>query len=570
MAAAAATPTEQQRKPAVLTVVNPSGYRSRISISENPFLIGRQSDNHLVLRDNRVSRNHARIVYEDGVYYLEDLTSRHGTFLNGGQVKERVKLNSADMIGFGFTDSYHLVFSQDEAELARLMEQVASTTTGGPIASSSATGGSMRKLRALVEVARALQGQLSVDEVLDAVVDASLAVTGTQRGFLLIQDKDDLAVRVARDSSWNRLSKDDLKVPTRLIHRALKQRRELLSMNFDPRGESGGLTDVSVMNLELRSIVCVPLVRVRTEMTPDTLHAALNETVGMLYLDSRLDLGDAASGNREILQTLALEASTVLENARLLQEQRAKQRLEEELAIARKIQQDLLPRELPRTGWFRMAGSSVSSAQVAGDYYDVARIHDRCWSVVIADVSGKGVSSGLLASFLQGAFQLGSETPAQIQAMLQRVNAFLYERTGGEKYATLFYGALNLDGNLCWTNAGHCAPIVLQRNGAMQTLSTTGMPVGILDQGSFEVKMTRLQPGDKIVLFSDGLTEAQNPGGQFFDMERIRSVLRSCADLNCELLHNSLKKAVTNFISGAPQRDDMTLVVVEYAPEAHA
>ena len=570
MAAATAPPTEQQKKPAVLTVVNPSGYRSRISIAENPFLIGRQSDNHLVLRDNRVSRNHARIIYDGGTYYLEDLSSRHGTYLNGTQVKELVKLTSADMIGFGFTDSYHLVFSQDEAELARLMEQVASTTSGSSSSASSGTGGSLRKLRALVEVARALQGQLSVDEVLDAVVDASLAVTGTQRGFLLIQDKDDLIVRVARDSSGNRLSKDDLQVPTRLIHRALKQRRELLSMNFDPSGETGATPDPSVMNLALRSILCVPLVRVRTETTPDTLHAALNETVGMLYLDSRLDLGDVGKDNREVLQTLALEASTVLENARLLQEQRAKQRLEEELAIARKIQQDLLPRDLPRAGWFRVAGSSVSSMHVGGDYYDVARIHDRCWSIVVADVSGKGVSSALLASFLQGAFQLGGEAPQHIQAMMHRVNTFLYERTGGEKYATMFYGALHLDGNLCWTNAGHCAPIILQRNGAMQTLSTTGMPVGILDQGNFEVKTTRLKPGDKLVLFSDGLTEAQNPGGQFFDMERIRAVLRSCADLNHELLHLSLKKAVTNFISGAPQRDDMTLVVVEYAHEAFA
>jgi sigma-B regulation protein RsbU (phosphoserine phosphatase) len=551
---------ESDHQNAVLTVVNPSGHRSRVTLNQSPFLIGRLSENNLVLRDNRVSRVHARITFDQDGYYLEDLNSRHGTFLNGKRVTARTKLSNSDTIGFGFNDSYQLIFIQDEAELSRLISQVTISTR------ATTAGGNLAKLRALVEVARALQGHLSVNEVLDAVVDAALAVVGAQRGFLMLKAGDDLEIKVARDSEGRQLSKDDLKVPTRLIHRALHQRRELLSMHFDPSAEGATDPDVSVANLELRSVVCVPLVRVRTEITPETVQAALNETVGLIYLDSKVSVADLSSGNRELLQTLALEASTVIENARLLLEQQEKQRLEEELAIARRIQEYLLPKNLPQTGWFRIAGSSIASHQVGGDYFDVAPVGRGGWSMVVADVSGKGVSSALLAGFLQGAFLLGGDTPAQIREMLRRVNTFLYERTQGEKYATLFYGALLSDGTLHWANAGQCTPILLHRSGEMEALETTGMPVGILDIGEFEVRTLRLAPGDKLVIFSDGLTEAQNAAGQYFEMQRIRLLLRSCADMSCEMLHRTMLNAVTNFTGGEPQQDDVTLVVAEYLP----
>jgi serine phosphatase RsbU (regulator of sigma subunit) len=327
------------------------------------------------------------------------------------------------------------------------------------------------------------------------------------------------------------------------------------------------MPDVSVANLELRSVVCVPLVRVKTELSSlETMHASINETVGLLYMDSRVDLADMSGGNRELLQSLAIEASTVLENARLLEQERAKQRLEQELAIARDIQQGLLPRELPITGWFRVVGKSIPTHQVGGDYYDVTHLPPDCWSLVVADVSGKGVSSGLLASLLQGAFLMGSEDPQRIAEMFHRINRYLYERTQGEKYATLFYCAVNPFGALRWANAAHCAPVLLHRDGRMDQLASSGMPVGILDVAQFEVCTTQLEPGDKLVVYSDGLSEAQNRAGQFFDVDRIRSVLRGAAARDAGTVHAALLGAVQSFIGDVPQRDDMTLVVAEFLP----
>src|SRR6202162_5623315 len=410
---------ESHRVPA-LAVINPSGNRSRMPLDRLPFLIGRQGDNHLVLRDNRASRNHARIFSENGEYFVEDLNSRHGVFVNGERVK-RHQLADSDRIDFGFQDSYRLVFTIEEDEIHRFMEQMAGQAGTG--------ANNLSKRRSLVEVARALQSSISTDDVLAAVVDAALSVTGAERGFLLLRKEEELEVTVARDQRGIPLGSSDLSVPRSLIHRALRTRRELLSMTFDPLGQEGVRPEMSVADLELRSVVCVPLVHVRTGTgsLQETIATSVDDTVGVLYMDSRGAAAGLSSRNREILQTLALEASTILENARLLQEEREKQRLEEELNVARTIQRDLLPNLLPCDGWFRAAGSSIPSRQVGGDYFDVRQIAPDAFACVIADVSGKGVSAALLAALLQGAFLLASEGPIEIENLMSRVNRFLNE-----------------------------------------------------------------------------------------------------------------------------------------------
>ena len=214
---------------------------------------------------------------------------------------------------------------------------------------------------------------------------------------------------------------------------------------------------------------------------------------------------------------MALEASTILENARLLEEEREKQRIEEELKIAREIQQGLLPSELPSVGWFRVAGSSIASHQVGGDYFDVKQLGPDVWATVVADVSGKGVSSALLAALLQGAFLLACEDPDEIARMMSRINGFLNERTKGEKYATVFYCTIDRSGALHWANAAHPRPFLVRKHAEMTNLDTTGLPLGMLNIGQYEVRKMQLEPGDKIVIYSDGLSDSQNADGGFFD-----------------------------------------------------
>jgi phosphoserine phosphatase RsbU/P len=559
MSAPGETTAPREMPAAALLVLGPSGQRERVSLSPLPFMIGRHADNHLIIRDNRASRSHARITAENGSYVIEDLNSRHGTWINGQRVARHVLRNS-DRIDFGVRDSYQITFTLEQGEINRIMDQI--STSGGQ------SQNNLAKLRSLVEVARALQNSLSTEEVLTAVVDAGLAVTGCERGFLLLRGAlgiaADLEISVARDREGRALDPNDLRVPRSLIKRALHSRRDLLSMQFDPLAAQGVRPEVSVAALELRSVVCVPLVHVRSGASQETqILSTVEDTIGLLYMDSRQSPADLSAGNRELLQTLAIEASTILENARLLEEERTKIRMEDELKIARDIQQGLLPASLPAVGWFRAAGSSIPSTEVGGDYFDVRQISPDLWAAVVADVSGKGVSSALLASLLQGSFLMAS---GGIEAILERLNAFLLERTRGEKYATVFYCTLTASGALTYVNAGHPAPFLVSSDGRMRKLHTSGMPVGMIEDAPFQKVEAQLAPGDKIVIFSDGLTEAENSEGAFFDAERLRVSLRDNAARDAGGMHTALLASVDRFTEGGFIRDDVTALVLEYAP----
>jgi serine phosphatase RsbU (regulator of sigma subunit)/pSer/pThr/pTyr-binding forkhead associated (FHA) protein len=550
-------------EPASFVVVDPSGQRKRVPVDPIPFLIGRQPENHLILRDSRVSRSHARIVVENGAYVLEDNGSRHGTFVNGRRIRRKT-LENTDRVEFGAQDSYQLLFALDGAELKRLMEQLGG---GEQTAVPVGVGSNLAKLRAILDLARTLQSSFSIDEVLVSVVDTALTITGAERGFLLLRASPEAALetRVARNRRGQNLRETDLRVPREVIRRALEHRRELLSMNFDPLGADETRPQNSIVDLELRSVICVPLVRIRAGQNSATnVMVTGNETVGVLYMDSRVMAADLAGGNRELLQTLAIEASTVLENARLLQEEQSKHQLEEELRLARTIQQSLLPRSLPSDGWLRASGSSLASHEVGGDYYDVTRISSHCWSAVVADVSGKGVSSALLASLLQGALLIVSEHPEAMGHRMERLNHFLLDRTGGEKYATVFYSLLHDDGRMFYVNAAHCPPIVVRANGERSELEASGMPVGLIETAEFPVMEQRLAAGDKIVIYSDGVTEAQNLEKGFFGKKRLRAVVEAHAADSCAAIHDAIQDAVAAFTEGAAQSDDITLVVLEF------
>ena len=554
-------------EPASLIVTDPNGHRSRVPVTPLPFLIGRQPENHLVIRDSRVSRTHARIFAENTGYVIEDSGSRHGTFVNGKRI-QRETLNNSDRIEFGAQDSFQLVFALDGAELKRIMEQVGASEKTPPV---PGMGGNLAKLRAILDLARTLQSSFSIDDVLVSVVDTALAITGAERGFLLLRSGEGLEIRVARHRDGRHLLESDLRVPREVLRRALEHRRDLLSMNFDPIGTAGtagtGETGPqnSIVDLELRSVTCVPLVRIRTGQGEATsVLSTGSETVGVLYMDSRLAAADLTGGNRELLQTLAIEASTVLENARLLEEERAKQQMQEELQLARTIQQSLLPKALPLAGWLRACGSSLACREVGGDYFDVTEVNPRCWSAVVADVSGKGVSSALLASLLQGALITATDEPEMLKPRMERLNRFLNDRTGGEKYATVFQCLIHAYGRFQYINAAHCPALLVRPNGRLSDLDATGMPVGLMESAEFTLADGTLFSGDKLVIYSDGVTESQSAQGEFFGKKRLYDVVTAHAAESCTAIHDAIQDAVTAFAEGAVQSDDITVLVLEF------
>src|ERR1035437_8206302 len=201
-------------EPASLVVIDPNGHRTHVAIEPLPFSIGRQPESNLIIRDSRVSRTHARIVEENGEYAIEDCGSLHGTYVNGKRIT-RQALRNSDKIEFGAQDSYQLILALDGAELKRLMEQVGGAEKIGP---TPGVGGNLAKLRAILDLARTVQSSFSVDDVLVSVVDTALAITGAERGFLMLRAGDGLETRIARHRRGRNLDDSDLRVPREVLH----------------------------------------------------------------------------------------------------------------------------------------------------------------------------------------------------------------------------------------------------------------------------------------------------------------------------------------------------------------
>jgi serine phosphatase RsbU (regulator of sigma subunit) len=543
--------------PFELTVINPSGNSLQVPLDTFPFSMGRHSENQLILRDSRVSRKHAVIEPRGGQLWLRDLESLHGVRLNGVKVEGEAPLRPGDAIDFGLADGYRLVLvERSEAELRRLMGRLPASREGET---------ELAKLRALTEVARSLEHAMSTEDVLAAVVEAALTVTGCERGFLLLEQEGRLEVKLGRDAAGRALTAAELPVPAASIRQALKARRDLLSFQFDPLADWSSRFGEALGENVLRSVICVPLLRLRGGVASgETMATTVEDTAGLIYMDSQARELVNQQGNRELLQTLALEASTVLENARLLEEERHRHRLEQELALARTIQENLLPRKLAAVGPLAAVGSSIPTHQVGGDFYDVLPMPGGGWLVAVADVSGKGVGAALLASLLQGVLLEAASSGSPISAWLPRLNRFLLERTAGEKYATLFVCAIAPDGAMQFANAGHSRPFLLRGGPRLEVLEQDGFPVGLLDLASYPVETITLSAGDTLILFSDGVEEAKCGSGEYFGRERIAAAVLQHSRGSLQDLHDGLRLALTEFLAGAEPHDDATLLLVRY------
>ena len=541
----------------IFTVISPNHERQQVRVDRSPFRIGRLADRELSLSDSRISRNHAQVLEEDGAHYIEDCDSRHGVFVNGRRV-QRARLRLRDRIDFGIEDSYALFVGDDPAYSAPLLKKVAEMPE---------RRGNLGRLSAVLDVARALQSSGSVEDVLAATVDAALALTGAERGFLMLHEADGtLGVRIARDRDGQLLAADSLQVPHAVIETALRNRSELFAMSFDPAADADALEQGhTVMALELRSVVCVPLVRIRIGQENETsLLTKSKDTLGVLYMDTREVGANLAEGNRELLQSLGIEISTVLENARLLGESRRRHDLEQELQIAREIQQALLPARLPNSGWFVAAGSSEACFQVGGDYYDVIELDDDTWGVVLADVSGKGVSAALMSSLLQGAFFAATASSENLPDAVAKINRYISERSRNARFTTAFCGIIRRSGEGHWVNAGHCAGLIVRSDGNIDWLKPTAVPIGLFPDAVFPAKELRLRSGDRLVLYSDGVSEAANAAKDRFGENRLAEFVRSSRHMPVQELHDGLMDEISSFTQGEDQSDDLTLLVVGY------
>lgn len=540
-----------------LILLEPGGTRREVEIPSYPFKMGRQVGNDLAFKDSRISRAHAQILSEDGKWVIEDMGSRHGTFVNGEKVL-RQELRPRDAIDFGIPDSYRLIFIGDEASLEELVERVENPV---PAASGSRE---LYHLGVLLEVARALHGSLSLEDVLTSVIDAAIQVTHTERGVLLLGgETGELETAVARDAQRGTLRPEDVVVSSGVLKQVLSSRRELIVS--DAGSEPGVAEHASVVRLALHTVVAIPLIKLPTVQALDsTVMARQGDMLGVLYLDSQAPSTAFTELDRQVLRSLASDAATVVENARLFASARAKERMEHELEIASDIQQRLLPKSFPEGKYFAVTGRTIACQSVGGDYYDVLELPGERHAFVVGDVAGKGISAALLASVLQGVLSATATLGSPIGEVAARVNRFLCERSDVERYATLFYGVLASDGQLEYINAGHVTPLLRSRSGRLTALPSENFPLGMFDFAEYRTGRIQLEPGDFLVIYSDGISEASNPRNELFDERRLRRAIEGYSGTNVQDLLENIQAEVRTFTEGAPQSDDITLVVVQY------
>lgn len=540
-----------------LVVVEPNGMRRDVVVTASPFRIGRQAGNELTLRDSRVSRHQAQILTVDGKLVLEDSGSSHGTFVNGEKIL-RHELKPSDRIDFGVADSYQVIYVGDGATIEEMVERIEAPAPeqSGPR--------ELHHLGVLLEVARTLSSGLSLEDILTAVLDAAIELTRTERGVLLLRNPSgELQKAVARNAQRGALRPEEVQISQGVLKRVSSTRRELIVSEEEGSGLSS--QQESMARLALRTIVAIPIDKLPViEALDATISARQGELLGILYLDSRAPSSAFSALDREVLRTLAREAATVVENARLFAAARAKARLDHEIEIASQIQQKLLPKALPNLPNVAVAGSTIACYSVGGDCFDVIELDGNRHGFFVGDVSGKGISAALLATLLQGVFFTTATMDIALPGIFSRVNRYLCERSGDDRYATVFYGVLNTSGRFEYVNAGHVPPLIRRRSGAAEALGSTNFPVGMFPEADYQSAVVNLEPGEFLVIYTDGVSEAANVSAELFEEERLRRIVEEFKGETVEELAGTIRDGVKAFTAGAPQSDDVTILVIGY------
>jgi len=547
-----------------LEVISPDHTRRVVAISGSPFLIGRgdETGNHLPLADPRISRQCAAIISNGQGCLLEDLGYRRGIFVNGKKVDHYVLANG-DVITFGLEGSYEIVFRARQAE--KSIEGM--LTLIGGIAGVEAPTTGLGKLNLLLEATSLLHSDLPLESVLCTMLDHAISITQADRGLLLEANPSGvLHVRLARGKGGVESPTEGVAPSQTALRQAMAKQSSVITEDLS-LADSDLQSAQSIVAQSLRAIIAIPLYSVLRAKSGDSAAASgRGHFLGVVYLDSRRATAFSKL-DRQILDALATEAASILDNARLVERERQRQRMEQELNIARDIQQALLPHGFRDYPYFAVTGIHTPCHAVGGDYFDVFPMSEDRTAFLVADVSGKGIGAALLTTMLQGALS-GMTIGSDPVVVFNHINRFLCEHAEVGRYATMFFGILDREGKLEFINAGHPSPLILRQGEVTELYSEGSFPVGLVPEANFTAATVNLQPSDTLVLFSDGVTEAMDPEEKLFGVPRLQTVLSGQHEVPLEELQKTILESVQAFTRGASQTDDITVLLIRYRAAA--
>ncbi|HEX3891088.1 MAG TPA: SpoIIE family protein phosphatase [Terracidiphilus sp.] len=550
---------------ATLEILSRGAATKVVRITESPFLIGRgaEAGNHLQLDDRRISRRCAAIVGGVDGYHLEDRGNSQGVFVNGVKVEQKA-LQNGDVIDFGMEDCCEIVFRSIGEQVS--IDDVLSRIGSLPELTGSQPAGGLSRLNLLLEATSLLHSQLPLDSVLGSMLQHAIGITQAERGLLLEPNEGaGLKVRLARDGKGESLPPESFTPSQTALKQAIDRRAAVITDDLN-LADAALQNAASIVVQRLRAVVVIPLFATLRANADESAVLAPGELLGVVYLDSRHVTAFSAI-DRQILDALGTQAASILDNARLVEYERERQRMEQELTIARDIQQALVPQGLRDFPHLAVTGGHYPCHAVGGDYYDVFPLSDDRTAILIADVAGKGIGAALLTAVLQGALS-GMTLGVDPVRVFNHINQFLCEHSGTGRYATMFFAIISRDGTLEYIPGGHPSPLLLRKGVVTELFDGGSFPVGLVDGAEYAATRVQLEPDDTLVLFSDGVTEAEDGKRTLFGTERLCEAVAGRENDSIDDLRRHVLDCVNTWSRGTAQSDDITVLIVRYRTPA--
>ena len=527
------------------TVYQPGLSPQQVTLPAENITLGRASDCTIPIKDRFLSRRHAEILNERGTWFVRDCGSVNGTTLNGVKLAEQTLLHPGDRIGLGDSE---VVFHSDETTSQFIAIDTDAHATNLAISvDDDEKERSSEKTQILSTLALEFLADRPMAELFDFILDRVVFLLRPTRAAIALLGDDRVSFANVKLRRLDAAESNDLAI-SRTLLRDVVEGRKVVSY-FDTEQNDKFARAQSIIAQRIRSAVCAPLL-------------VADAVLGVLYIDYTSARGVVAEDDVRLLAQIARFAAVTLERTRLREEAFAKAKIDEELRTAYTIQRRLLPNALPEIAGYRFAGANRPCKTVSGDYYDVVVRPDGRIYFVIADVSGKGITAALVMSSVATAFAIFTRHDPTPADLLRDINETLAPKTSPSKFVTMVAGVLDpVTGIVSFANAGHVAPLVVSKDG-VAAMHSTDIVVGILANAQYRNQSLTLAPGDSLVLFTDGVTEAENIAEEQLGLDPVCEMLRTMHGSEADAILETIDTHVHEFIGEVPNGDDVTMLAM--------
>lgn len=545
-----------------LQILSPDGKSQMVPLAGDRLCLGRSATAELSYpNDSGLSRQHTLFEREGDAWTIVDLGSKNGTTLNGQPLTAKTALKSGDRIMAGHmivivdgmtarAPSPVVIFDSSDLEestaagatvITSLESIMKADEKAKPSAHGESSGLASTQVAALIRAGNELSGNRPLPELFRFILDLAIDAVKGARGILLTLEEGQLVPRANRGEGF--------RISSAVRSRVLETGASVLVC--DTSVDEGLRERRSIVEQDVRSLIAVPL-------------QTGKEIIGIIYVDSPSILRPFTRDDLNLLTVMANVAAVRIEHTRLAEMERARQIMARDLDQAAEIQQGYLPSVAPKVTGLDLAGHNAPCRTVGGDYYDFFPYEGGRVAMVLGDVSGKGMPASLLMMGLQARVQALAEEPSDLASVMTRLNRLTCSNCPANRFITLFFCVLDGEtGELTWCNAGHNPPVLMRADGKRELLRGGGPVIGIIPEIEYSEYRNQLEPGDTLVIYSDGVTEAANQQNDEFETERLAETIRLSRHLTASQIVERIRMAVAAHAAGAPQSDDITIIAAK-------